>query len=160
MIRVRAKHAPYDWRPRPRARTTPSRMPMWRRRRPARAAHFQRAGCPGRQNVPSLAKMRSRTKRKARARKCLKTPPLAHTRHHMRVVGHQGFRSPDPLIKSQRHGIRKAFAGKDLILQRYFAFLSAWWPSAYASVLDQATRNRHKLRSRRPGKAAARNVAL
>jgi len=39
-----------------------------------------------------------------------------------------------------------------LILQRYFAFLSAWWPS-------QATRNKHKLRSRRPGKAAARNVA-
>ncbi len=32
----------------------------------------------------------------------------------MRVVGHQGLRSPDPLIKSQRHGIRKAFAGKDL----------------------------------------------
>ena len=39
-----------------------------------------------------------------------------------------------------------------LILQRYFALLSAWWPS-------QATRNRHELRSRRPGKAAARNVA-
>ena len=30
------------------------------------------------------------------------------------MVGHQGLRSPDPLIKSQLHGIRKAFDGKDL----------------------------------------------
>ena len=32
----------------------------------------------------------------------------------MRVVSHQGFRSPDPLIKSQPHGIRKSFDDKDL----------------------------------------------
>ena len=32
----------------------------------------------------------------------------------MRVVSHQGFRSPDPLIKSQRHGIRKPLDDKDL----------------------------------------------
>ena len=32
----------------------------------------------------------------------------------MRVVSHQGFRSPDPLIKSQLHGIRKPLGDKDL----------------------------------------------
>ena len=32
----------------------------------------------------------------------------------MRVVSHQGFRSPDPLIKSQLHEIRKPFDDKDL----------------------------------------------
>jgi len=32
----------------------------------------------------------------------------------MRVVSHQGLRSPDPLIKSQMHGIRKPLGDKDL----------------------------------------------
>jgi len=46
---------------------------------------------PGRQNSPSLAKTTAPKRKAASARKSWQTLPLAHTRHHMSMVGHQGL---------------------------------------------------------------------